>query len=294
MRMSFDEFCRFVRDNILEYMPEDFKGAEVTIRDFTKPTTSYKGLSVRRPGEFATSSVNLDLVFDDYQTGVSLPVIMEKIGEIAQLRPELSINEDWMNDYEKVKKNLFVRVSNGDNDRLTSTVPYKNFADLIITFHVAVDFGIGASFMITNDIMKIYGVSVDQLFDDAMENAVRMKPAEFHPIGDFVQVLTAEDDLTPPIIVASNGMQNCYGAAVITYPGFFEEAEKILKGSFYLLPSSIHEFLLIKADEATPESTANFKDMVYAINRTEVAPEDRLSDSVYFYDAKTRWFSRLA
>ena len=40
--------------------------------------------------------------------------------------------------------------------------------------------------------------------------------------------------------------------------------------------------------------TATYKEMVYAINREEVAPEDRLSDSVYFYDAKTKWFSRLA
>ena len=140
MRMSFDEFCRFVQDNILEYMPEDFKGAEVTIADFTKPTTSYKGLSVRRPGESTTSSVNMNQAFEDYQAGGSLPVIMNKLAEIAELRPELSINEDWMNDYEKIKKNLFVRVSNGDNDKLTRTVPDKNFADLIITFHVAVDF----------------------------------------------------------------------------------------------------------------------------------------------------------
>lgn len=58
-------------------------------------------------------------------------------------------------------------------------------------------------------------------------------------------------------------------------------AEK-LGERFYILPSSVHELILIKDDGIC--ELEHLKDMVHAVNRTAVMPEEVLSDNVYVYD----------
>ena len=58
-----------------------------------------------------------------------------------------------------------------------------------------------------------------------------------------------------------------------------------------ILPSSIHEVLLLKHEKGM-----DFKDMretVMEINRNEVPEEDVLSDSVYLYDWKKKEIQRV-
>ena len=73
------------------------------------------------------------------------------------------------------------------------------------------------------------------------------------------------------------------GAAAILNDDIRQEiAEKV--GDFYMLPSSIHETLIIPKDAGM-----EFKEpeqMVQEVNQTQVAPGERLSDHVYEYDAK--------
>lgn len=75
------------------------------------------------------------------------------------------------------------------------------------------------------------------------------------------------------------------GACVIQYPHFLDDAAETLGGSFYVLPSSIHEVLLL-ADDTSP-SLSELENMVRTINQAEVAPEERLSDNVFHYDCES-------
>ena len=78
------------------------------------------------------------------------------------------------------------------------------------------------------------------------------------------------------------------GAGVIAYQEFMDQAAEKLGGDFYILPSSIHEILLVKDD-----GNVDFKDlkaMVEEVNATQVAPEEKLTDSVYHYDSKDHIF----
>ena len=89
--------------------------------------------------------------------------------------------------------------------------------------------------------------------------------------------------------MASN-QERIHGAGVIAYPDFMEEAAKRLGGDFYVLPSSIHEVLLVPD---TPDvSAVELQKMVQSVNMEQVAPEERLSDHVYHYDSKEKLFER--
>ena len=83
-----------------------------------------------------------------------------------------------------------------------------------------------------------------------------------------------------PLWVLTN-RQRIQGASCILYPGLLKRlaAEK---RNFYLLPSSIHEVILLA--EQGSETPQRLKDMIAEVNRTQVAPEEVLSDSLYYYD----------
>lgn len=90
-----------------------------------------------------------------------------------------------------------------------------------------------------------------------------------------------------PFFVAQ-GSQQSYGAGVICYPDFMENAAKQIGGNFYVLPSSVHEVLLLP--ETGTIRSQELLQMVTEINATVVSPEERLTDNVYHYDSVARVF----
>ena len=78
--------------------------------------------------------------------------------------------------------------------------------------------------------------------------------------------------------------QKMNGAACMFYPGVLEDFGKKLGRDFYLLPSSVHEVILVPADETVSKEA--LWEIVTDINRTQVAEEEILADSVYYYDRK--------
>lgn len=75
------------------------------------------------------------------------------------------------------------------------------------------------------------------------------------------------------------------GAAAILYPGVLKMAAKQIGGDLLVIPSSIHEMILLKWDESKGIDLEEVKQMVYEINRQNVLPEEVLSDTVYCYSS---------
>ena len=79
-----------------------------------------------------------------------------------------------------------------------------------------------------------------------------------------------------------------HGAGVLAYQDFMDKAAERAGGDFFILPSSIHEILIVPDN-----GKMNLKDleaMVREVNVTQVSPADKLTDSVYHYDSKEKIF----
>ena len=74
------------------------------------------------------------------------------------------------------------------------------------------------------------------------------------------------------------------------YPGVLEKAALDLGGSFYVLPSSVHEVLAIPADPVLDVS--DLRELVVEANLMHVPKEEQLSDNVYYYDVSSGEFMR--
>ena len=66
------------------------------------------------------------------------------------------------------------------------------------------------------------------------------------------------------------------------YPDIMRDIADIIDSSFFMIPSSVHELLILPAE--TLEGWEKVKNMLKEINDTQVEPEEILSYSLYYYD----------
>ena len=71
------------------------------------------------------------------------------------------------------------------------------------------------------------------------------------------------------------------GATVLLYKDVLNELSVLLDSDLYLLPSSVHEIIAIPYEN--PQQQFHLEEMVQEINRTQVSPEEVLSDHVYVF-----------
>ena len=80
--------------------------------------------------------------------------------------------------------------------------------------------------------------------------------------------------------------EKTYGAAVLSCPGVMEKVSRLFPEGFYILPSSVHEVLIVPKEQGI--SPKDLGQMVREVNRAEVAREEVLSDRVYEYDKEAQ------
>lgn len=140
--------------------------------------------------------------------------------------------------------------------------------DLLITFRILVsmDNETAVSIPVTDGVLEEMDCTVDELYRMAQENTKRLFPPF---IGDMVmfKVLTNKEGLK--------------GAGVILYDDIMDTIRQEVDGDFYLIPSSIHEWLIIPDDGYVDE--AQLGEMIREVNHETVDPEDRLADHPYRY-----------
>lgn len=193
-----------------------------------------------------------------------------------------------LTDYSKMKELLTLQLlsSNGNGYKLDD-VPYRKVEDMTLVYRFDLgDTGNGrTTILVTNDMLRRYGIDEEQLHQDAMSATVNNRPASLRNMAEVLSIGDGEGSSPLWVATVDGGMN---GASVIQYPGFLDQAARTLGGDFFVLPSSIHEVLLYQDDGTIDRK--GLEEMVQSVNESEVAPADRLSDYVYHYDSKERVF----
>ena len=238
------------------------------------------------------STSNTDYV--DFYEDISMLVEDFRI-KLAKLKPVEN------REYANIKDHIIIRVI-PVKEAEDADLAYYKMEDLAIVFSFIVQKGeIATQVMFTTPELKQLGITLEQLYEDALNSSLRLEPAMIRSL-DKVALKLVASCCTPeevdafakqnhtPALVASN-LQSIYGAGVIFYPHFMEEAAKLCNGSFYILPSSRNETILIP--EWAGVDTTTLSDLVVTVNQT-LRPVKKLVDSVYFYNAATKTFTKCA
>lgn len=127
-------------------------------------------------------------------------------------------------------------------------------------------------------------MDVSQLYADAHQYTAKFLTATIKSLSsslnkDSDEPKTSEPDV--PLYVVSNRMK-LYGAASILYNGLLQASANLFEDDIIVLPSSIDYMILLPAS-AAPNPVSHVKDMLAFVNKTELAPDEVLSDNVYYY-----------
>lgn len=180
-------------------------------------------------------------------------------------------------------------VSYKKNHEFLKEVPYVRFLDLAVVFYCTFNQGtdVYCSFHITNGLFREWGMSVEELYSIAVKNSQELFPVSCESLDSVVENicgtagLLSDSPVMPFVLTNKDGM---YGAAVMLYPDCLRNA-CTSSGNAYVLPSSIHEVLLIP--ERTAGDVGGLKKMVHDVNRSCVDATEILSDCVYRYCVDT-------
>ena len=289
--MNFNEFVNEVKDNIKLFLPKDYENAEVSTMECHKLNRAYTGLMVRKEGEMLTPTINLNQLYEAYkaQPGVTMETVCRKIADMVSVAP-IQVDLKSILNYEDVKDKLFIRVSSAEaNKEVLENAPYQLREDLAITYHVAVgkDQDGLSSMFIKNDLLEQYGITAEQLHEDAMKkkNILMLTPDEREMLQETLQ----ESSEMPTFFVVTN-TDRIDGAGVIFYPEFMDNMGELLGNDFFILPSSIHQMLILPDDGQVDAEM--LRDMVKEVNATQVAPAERLTNDVYHFDTKDHVFEK--
>jgi hypothetical protein len=263
-------------------------------------------------GEKVSPVIYLDQYYKDLRCGKEYDSIIRDAASEVSTRSEIFITQEnneftelskvtaSFKNYEDVKDKLYavVRGSSG-NSELCAKAPHSDINNLSVFYKILITDTIDgkASVMITNDIMNNWGISLEQLHKDAMENTRQLYPPMICSMEELLFEMMSPEEarqrvpegIPSSLIVVSNG--NTYeGAVYCTDNDILAEVSKkyFHGGDFCILPSSIHE--IIATDFGVPEELL---DMVRAVNNNEVALKDKLENAVYKFDAKTRTVEQL-
>ncbi|MCI8963727.1 MAG: hypothetical protein HFG37_08445 [Eubacterium sp.] len=267
-------------------------------------TTEYTGIIFQKKTENVAPTIYIEDLYERYK--VQEVTIQDAIKEVIS-RYEKSIKgmqriNGLSVDYASCQDRIIYRlVSKERNLFLLKDMPYIPFLDMAITFHlvVSIDDSCMQSLKITRELQQRWGVSVEQLLKLAKKNTPELLPARVCELSQLMKCyintrefkLEQEEDLTNEekidMIVVSNEL-GINGAAVMLYDGVMEQIANEYDSDLYLLPSSIHEIIVVPAGEEDLHET--FSSMVNNINQRYVDEDEVLSDRVYIYRQEEKKF----
>lgn len=193
--------------------------------------------------------------------------IAEFVVELAEKSRPNDFNINHIISWDEVKNKVYPCVCHKSNVN-SNALSVNMIADITLYFRIKVDSlsedGSLASIVLSKELFDKWGVTFDRVYKTAFNNLENnFSPATFCGMP----VLTNEDRL--------------HGAALM----FSEYALETFLGELdleecYIIPSSIHEVLIVDCNLSTPEE---IKKMIADVNEGFVEPNEVLSEEVYHY-----------
>lgn len=233
-------------------------------------------------------TIYLEEYYEQFLTGISIESIVENILEVYH---EVKFEHEWqvhtIKNFETIQsKFVFKLIHAQKNEALLRTIPHIPYRDLAIVFYILfdVDENGTATIPITHELLEMWETTQEKVYQIAKKNIATLLPATLKPMQVVIEELTgmpyegAEEDI---MFVLTNSIRN-FGASCILYSGILDQIGGLFGENYFILPSSIHEVILIPESKSPPIDVLN--DMVSEINETQLSVEEVLADHAYYYD----------
>ena len=301
------EFVEKLKSEVREYLPDN-AAENIQIDDVVVVKMNDQklhGITFKMPGVDAAPTLYVDEMYEAYKDGADMEFLATEMANMysasrnAVAPPQVDLS------YDNVKDNLTVRLLEKKRNReFLATMPYVSVGHglaVIADINMGEDRGGEWRIAVNNNVLESLGVDKERLFSDAMSNAkiydppelVDMTSALFSPKKD--NLLERDEPLAPEEIGGMYVLTNksgSLGAAAFFYPDVKEKTAELLGKDYYILPSSIHEVIIVP--DSPDIKAKELCDMVKQANRSVVDEKDILSDNVYHYSKDDRRLDKIS
>ncbi len=267
-------------------------GAKISRHTVTKAdnTGTKEGLVVRFPGQ----KINPTVYPSDYEemirNGATANDIAKAMAE--RIQANMPQTQEFTEVPELTKETLaekaYTCVCNTERNKdFLKSVPHEEIEDLSIFVKFRVTDN--AAITITDDIAKNLQLTGAEILEmarrntDKQEFSIRTLQSVLAGAfgADFGNGMDQQQPMIPQIFVMSNST-NVDGASCIASRAALDKAMKKIGEDFFIIPSSRHELLLVPT--SLDLGITDLREMIHAVNATEVSVQDYLSDNLYHYD----------
>ena len=296
--MTYKEFKYQLRKELKERFPS---GTSITIQQISHNNDqTEEALTILEPGLNISPTIYLGAYFQQLEKQIPMSSIITQIyNYYLEHRSLHSIDTSFFTCFDNIRPRIVYKLVHQEkNKELLKEVPWIPYLDLAIVFYCLLSKSPteNASVLIRNEHLCYWNVSVGDLLSLAQKNTpfllssccdsltelllpvLKQLPARKETENDFASASMV------PMYVLTN-QQRFLGACCILYDDVLKEIAERLDCDLYILPSSIHEVILMPA--TVTESALSLSQMVCDINRSEVSPEEILSDHIYYYHRTT-------
>ena len=293
--MSYEEFKEALVAELEEFYGGD---ARIIVKDVLKNNDVHlEGISIiHDPTEKINPVIYLNDIYERYiADDLTMDAVVGRVVDLWEQHrhvDDLDQVEDILTDWENAREHVFpMLIQTSANEDVLNTLVSKPFLDLSIVYAIHLNtqsIGGLATVKISPAILDRYGISEDELHEQAMHNLQTKDTLRVEEMFDVLLDLCPQNvsfrvDDTGAMHVLSNG-SGYYGAAQMLNMDRLEG--KYAGRSFYVIPSSVHEAILLDdSEDIRPEQ---LDEMIREINGTVLDAQEILSDHCYYYDNNTR------
>lgn len=304
--MTKKEFYNNVVEGIRAKLGDEYM---VDVREVIKVNLTLDGLTIHHDSENITPTIYLNSYKEHFDSGRPLEDIIQEIISVYQSHrnPEHIMVHDFY-DFDNLKDKIIIKVIGTDkNERLLKNIPHLIMGDLglaVIPYVMLQSDEQGnMGFQIQYNHLKVWDKTLTEIIELATANTNRMYNFVVKNMNEILfesfgmDVLGCNTDIElqnfdNQMYVLTDSRNKTLGASQLYLKDKIKEFADICECSLYILPSSIHELILIREDFAGI-CVQELKQMVQSVNATEVSDEDFLSDNLYFYNKETEEISKL-
>lgn len=298
-KISYSEFIEEVKNNILDFMPEEFADAKVNVQKINKTNRTVYGLIIKKKENGKEQMVYPTLYLEGfYEKEGDIDDVMMQIANtyVNALNnvPAKFKKPELVNKTLNSSNIIFTLINTEKNLELLKEVPHRAFYDLSIVYRSVVnideDNGI-ASAIIRNEHMNKLGLlTEEELFETAYENTKRLLPIEVKGMQEIMMEMIGMPPVGEEKMYVISNKNKINGAINFLYiEDTLEKIAEKTNSNLYILPSSVHEVIAVVDEDGMEKG--NLINMVREVNEQEVSEEEQLSDNIYCYDKENKKIS---
>lgn len=287
--MNKREFCNYVEENLLSVL--DISDATVKVSDVRKNNNVIlSGLVVQQKGQKVLPTIYLESYFEEYEMGYAS--LDEVIVEIATAYQNAIDNNPYPFFHQSMlskDKVIGTVINRHFNEDFLRDVPYVEFLDdYAIIFKVLLDIEVDGTFAtvtITDYMAEFLNMTTEELLTLALENTPKLCPVELKNMTEVIADImgVAQEDLffdeeEVKMYYLSNKQRNLGCFSIFTQE-CRQRLQELFDGDIYVIPSSIHEFLIVPNDGQ--RDFEELTEIISMVNENEVSEEQLLGSKPF-------------